>query len=140
MKFRGLVAVIVPLAAAAGSFAGVRVTSARTAATPPPTSWIPVRAVRKARVEFKIFPIKPGTVSCRIPHGGNPVAAANPLHGRCSTTLADTPGHGGAWIVTFTERWHTNHWLAHIWRVRVTATSKIVWIRESGAVAPQNWR
>jgi hypothetical protein len=133
MKLQRRVAVI--LIAAAAAVFGVADTASAWAAAPTDVS--PVRAARRVRSEFKIFPIRPETISCHIPDGGNPLAA-KPFVGRCSTMVADTPGHGGASIVIFTERWRTNRQLSHTWRVRVTATSSIVWVRESGAIAPQD--
>ena len=43
-------------------------------------------------------------------------------------------------MVTFAEGWGSGLRLHHAWQVRVTATSKIIWIRQSGAPAPQTWR
>jgi hypothetical protein len=139
LKLRGRVVLILAVVAAAIAFGGVRYASGQSrVAAASPTSSIPVRAARKTRFEFRIFPVKPSTISCRIPHGG-PSSNAT-LAGRCSTSLADTPGHGGAWIVTFTERWGDRWRFHHTWQVRVTATSKLVWIHQSGAQAPQTWR
>ena len=122
-----VVAVLVLVAAVALGGAG------GAASTP-----IPVRVARQARVELRIFPSHLATVACRIPRGGP--APGGRIAGRCSTALAGTPGHGGASIVTFTERWGSGRRFHHTWRVRVTATNSIVWIRESGDEAPQTWR
>lgn len=131
---RVVVAVVFVVAATAFVGAG-QASHRKTAAT---TSPIPIQAARRARTEFRIFPVAPGTVTCRIPRGGP--TRGGTIAGRCSTSLAGTPGHGGASIVTFTERWGNGWRFHHTWRVRVTATSKIVWIRESGNQAPQTWR
>jgi hypothetical protein len=134
---RAALAVLVVVGVALGGGAG-ELSAAAGGAPSGRASLLPIQDAKRARAVFRIFPSDPGTISCRIPRGGP--APGGTIAGRCSTALAGTPGHGGASIVTFTERWGHGWRLHHTWRVRVTATNKIVWIRESGNQAPQTWR
>lgn len=101
-------------------------------------SRVPIQAARRARREFSIFPHERGTILCRIPRGS---PGPTGIPGTCSTSFSETPGHGGDWIIVFTERWAAGATRSHhAWRVRVTATSRIRWIRQSGSEAPQSWK
>jgi hypothetical protein len=132
---------IVGLAACGGSKKAAKLPTLPDRAGGPALLAAQVRAARHSSPNFKIFPLHPSSVACRVPHGGPYAPGRMWLPGICTTRLR----HRGRSTVevAFTERWRypakTGRWWRTTWRVVVDPAGRVVSTRSHGAAPPQSW-
>ena len=109
-----------------------------------PSTVAEARALRAAASRsgiFVPFPTRLGTSRCRIPRGGPAVVE---LRGTCETRIKR---RGGAFLVTFRERWSASDFreahsprhgtLTHTWRFVVSPRGRVLHFAASGDFPPQ---